>query len=234
MGQVTEPDSHNPVRKQQPQQRLELEYCYGYTTRSRQNLHYNAAGEVVYNAAALGVILDTQSNTQRFFGGGETADARRGNVNQEDGHSDDVLAVTVSLDRTIAVTGQNGPSPTVFAWDAETGEIMQRFTLPRGSMGVNGVSISADNRYVVAVDKSPKHVVHMFSMASGNTVNGWPRSGDMNTTYDISFSRRQGDYRFCTTGVRHVTFWDKEGKKRAGNAGRGSDRVSHAVNCWDE
>jgi len=56
----------------------------------------------------------------------------------------------------------------------------------------------------------------------------------IDTTYDISFSRRQGDYRFCTTGVRHVTFWDKEGKKRAGNAGRGSDRVSHAVNCWDE
>jgi len=60
---------------------------------------------VVYNAAALGVILDTKKNTQQFFGGGETADRRRLNINHENGHSDDVLAVSVSLDRKIAVTG---------------------------------------------------------------------------------------------------------------------------------
>jgi len=110
------------------------------------------------------------------------------------------------------------------------GEIIQRFELPRGSMGVNGVSISADNQYVVAVDKSTYHEVHMFSMATGRSVRNWPQKGDTNVTYDISFSLRQGDYRFCTTGVRHVYFWDNNGKKKGTTPGN----LSHCVNCWDE
>ena len=101
--------------------------------------------QVVYNAAALGIVLDLPSNTQTFFGGGETADKRRENKNREEGHSDDVLALTISADRTIAVSGQNGPSPTMFAWHSSSGDMIQRFELPRGAMGVNGVSISADN-----------------------------------------------------------------------------------------
>jgi len=77
MGQVAEPYEHNPVNKSKPDQSLELEYCYGYSVRSRQNVYFNAEGNAVYNAAALGVILETSSNTQTFFGGGETVDRRR-------------------------------------------------------------------------------------------------------------------------------------------------------------
>jgi len=88
-------------------------------------------------------------------------------------------------------------------------------------MGVNGVSISADNKFVVAVDKSPAHEVHLFSMNSGKLLS--TVKGDSNVTYDISFSQKQGDYRFCTTGVRHVYFWSKNGnsivKKRGIGAG---------------
>lgn len=41
---------------------------------------------------------------------------------------------------------------------------------------------------------------------------------------------KEGDYRFCTTGVRHVYFWDKNGTKKRGTGATGS----HCVNCWDE
>jgi len=40
-------------------------------------LFFNRQGNAVYNAAALGIILDYESNTQQFFGGGECKDARR-------------------------------------------------------------------------------------------------------------------------------------------------------------
>jgi microtubule-associated protein-like 6 len=87
-------------------------------------VYFNNEGSVVYNAAALGVILDPEDNTQKFFGGYETADRRRQNLNNEDGHSDDVLALSVSTDRTIAVSGQNGPSPTIFAWSTSDGSMI--------------------------------------------------------------------------------------------------------------
>jgi hypothetical protein len=58
IGQVAEPYEHNPINKNKPEQSLALEYVYGYSTRSRQNVYFNNQSEIVYNAAALGVILD--------------------------------------------------------------------------------------------------------------------------------------------------------------------------------
>ena len=71
-GQIVEPDEHNPVNNDQPAVQYDLEYVYGYRCAdSRQNVYWNSAGSAVYMTAALGVILDPQSNTQKFFGGGE-------------------------------------------------------------------------------------------------------------------------------------------------------------------
>ena len=42
-----------------PKVDLELEYCYGYRAKDmRNNLYYLSNGKVLYNAAALGVVLD--------------------------------------------------------------------------------------------------------------------------------------------------------------------------------
>ena len=72
IGQITEPANHNPVVNDKPDVTYELEYVYGYRSAdSRQNCWFNEAGQAVYMTAALGVILDPESNTQKFFGGGE-------------------------------------------------------------------------------------------------------------------------------------------------------------------
>lgn len=71
-GAVVEPADHPPVVKEKPEQGLELEYVYGYrSSDAKQNLYYNADGNLVYMVATLGVILDKGSNTQKFFGGCE-------------------------------------------------------------------------------------------------------------------------------------------------------------------
>jgi hypothetical protein len=55
--------------------------------------------------AALGVILDQGSNTQKFFGGGPV-DMRAKNVSSdENSHTDDITALTISSDRRFAATG---------------------------------------------------------------------------------------------------------------------------------
>lgn len=82
IGQLEEPTNHNPANSAKPDVSYELEYVYGYRSQdSRQNVYYNKAGEAVYMTACLGVILDHGSNTQKFFGGGEVNDERRGEQN---------------------------------------------------------------------------------------------------------------------------------------------------------
>lgn len=71
--------------------------------------------------AAVGVILDQSTNTQKYFGGGQV-DLRAKNVsNDNDSHTDDITALTISSDRNFAATGQVGSAPVAFLWDAQTG-----------------------------------------------------------------------------------------------------------------
>jgi hypothetical protein len=44
-----------------------LEHVYGYRCHDvRNNLRYTANGQLVYFAAAVGVVLNPQTNTQKF------------------------------------------------------------------------------------------------------------------------------------------------------------------------
>lgn len=71
--------------------------------------------------AALGVILDIGSNTQKFFGGGQVDNTSKQNANDDNGHTNDITALSVSQDRSTAVTGQVGSSPAAFTWDSSSG-----------------------------------------------------------------------------------------------------------------
>lgn len=63
-GAIKEPSSHNPPNPSPPDVRYDLEYVYGYRCEdSRQNLYFNQNGEAVYMTAALGVILNKDTNT---------------------------------------------------------------------------------------------------------------------------------------------------------------------------
>lgn len=72
LGQIIEPDQHNPINNDKPAVQYDLEYVYGYRCAdSKQNVYWNCQNQAVYMTAALGVVLDIGSNTQKFFGGGE-------------------------------------------------------------------------------------------------------------------------------------------------------------------
>ncbi len=47
-----------------PQVTLSIEYVYGYRAKDmRSNIWYLASGKILYNAAALGIVMDTEQNT---------------------------------------------------------------------------------------------------------------------------------------------------------------------------
>jgi microtubule-associated protein-like 6 len=55
----------------------------------------------VYNAAALGVIMNTKTKKQRYFCK----------------NNDDITAICVSQDGKMVATGEVGSKPSVFVWD---------------------------------------------------------------------------------------------------------------------
>ena len=59
---MIKPGENNP-----PNAELELEYIYGYRCHdTRNNIQFIPSGEIVYHAAAVGICLEPESNSQRF------------------------------------------------------------------------------------------------------------------------------------------------------------------------
>lgn len=111
LGQIAEPTNHNPVSMEKPDETYALDYVLGYRSAdSRQNVHYNKEGKVVYMTAALGVILDQtcEPQVQQFFGGGEVDNTAKNVANDDKAHTDDIMCLAMSECRSMCLTGQVG------------------------------------------------------------------------------------------------------------------------------
>lgn len=155
--------------------------------------------------AALGVILDASSNTQRFFGGGQVDNTAKNVANDENAHTDDITSITISTDREWAASGQVGSAPSAFVWNAKTGEKKQRFKLAKGARGVTAIAMSNDGKLVALVDISDDHNVYVYDVATGAPK--MKEKGDTNKIFDICFSAKPGDNTFATAGSKHIKFW---------------------------
>ena len=119
-------------------------------------------------AAALGVILDPQTNTMKVFGGNETKMCMKSDQDDSRTHSDDIISLDITPDRRTVVTGQVGKSPCVHVWDAETGEHKgATFKLKEGSRGVASLAVSPCQRYVACVDLHNDHHVVIYNIKRG-------------------------------------------------------------------
>jgi len=144
------------------------------------------------------------------------------------------MALDISNDRKKVVTGQIGRAPVMFTWDSETGKMINRFNLPKGSRGVNAVSFSEDGSMVACVDLSDAHNVYVFDAKNGTLV--WQAPGDTNKIFDVAFSNEPGSKAFCTVGVKHICMWDAEqgpGSKKKGLFGS-FEMTSFSCAMWDD
>jgi len=227
IGQITEPDNHNEINNEKPDTTYELEYVYGYRCAdSRQNVYFNCNGQPTYMTAALGVILDPASNTQKFFGGGEVESTAKNVANDLKHHTDDIMCVRVNDKRTTAVSGQVGSKPTIFKWDACTGDMQQRIKIAKGARGIQAVSVNAEG-WIAAVDLHNEHQVYCYD-PSGNMV--FKQAGSQSKILDICWDEKPGSTRFATAGKDHCCFWDssKPGEKKKGIFGGKGEMTSFA------
>ena len=158
--------------------------------------------------AALGVILDQDTNTQKFFGGGEVENTSKQTANDENGHTNDIMCIKVCNKRHVAATGQVGSRPTVFVWDASSGEKKARAKLDKGSRGVNAIAFSKDNNMVGLVDLHNDHHVYVYDFDGSSLNLKGKMKGSQNKIHDISFDKTTN--RFCTAGSKHIEFYDAD------------------------
>jgi microtubule-associated protein-like 6 len=191
MGAIKEPsppfyddkkNGHKP-----PKCALEIEYVYGYRTKDmRNNLYYLASGKVLYNAAALGIVLDLETNTQTFF----------------DKHEDDITAIDLSPDRTTVATGELGAKPNLFVWNADTKEVKCSF---KGKLtkGVIALAFSPSGKRLVGGAIDVDHYLAVFDVSGAGSV-VWTDKGGPDTIIDLRFTT---DDSFTTIGVKHYYCW---------------------------
>ena len=166
--------------------------------------------------AAVGVILDKNSNTQKFFGGSATSSSfmQRAGKRATQQHTDDIMALTISSDRRTCATGQVGSTPLVYIWDACSGLFKKQIKLPRGTRGVSALAFSLDGKHLAVADLHNDHNVYVFDSATGEQQ--FKDKGGPDRIFDIAWSKQPGDMRFVTAGIKHVKFWTpftEEGRK---------------------
>jgi microtubule-associated protein-like 6 len=191
-----------------PQVNLDLNYVFGYRAKDmRNNVRYLKNGNIVYNAAALGIVLDINTNEQKFF-----------NL-----HIDDITALAVHPDEVTVATGEIGPHPAIYIWSTNTMQAM--FTLKgclqKGIVNL-GFSKSGDKLVAVAVDVD--HMVAVYDTKIGALLGS--AKGDAALIVDIKF---KSDTEFVSVGPKHYKFWTINNKNLAsqkGNFGANCNMVS--------
>ena len=108
-------------------------------------MRLTAGGEVVYHAAALGIVLDPLTNSQRFF----------------ESHRDDIHGFDINPEGTLAVSGEIGPKPRLCLWSTETMECIDETRQPLVK-GIKHVAWSKDGKLVGCSDMSDDHNIAIF------------------------------------------------------------------------
>ena len=174
VGALAEPTNHAPVNLKEPDENYALEYAYGYKKENvKQNLFYNFENNIVYMTAALGVVLDPKTNTQKFFGGIPRSSGSKMNASQSLQHIDDILCLDVASDKKIVATGEVGPNPNIFIWNSQNCKLhtdKSKTRLPKGSRGVSAIAFSNDIKYIAAADLSDNHNIYVIEVNTGKTV----------------------------------------------------------------
>eukprot|EP00937_MAST-01D_sp_MAST-1D-sp2_P003926 g3926.t1 len=178
-----------------PDTALELEWVHGYNANScRNNLRYTVKGEIVYSAAALGVVLNAEEHKQRFA----------------NDHCDEINCFAVHNVRspkpdTLVATGEVGRRPKVCVWSTETMEVLSVLTGLQQN-GVTHVDFSPDGEQLVTVGNDDGHSVAVYAWRTRVRL-----FSAVSTPEKVLDCRFIGDGAFASCGVGHMIFWSQRG-----------------------
>ena len=147
-------EMENPEK---PNFELKLDYVHGCRIEDVRNaVKYNKQGEIMYPAAAVGVIGRPSDRSQQFC---------------VDGHKGDIVALTVSACGGYVATGNVGLEVTVCVWDALTGKLVKMMKRVH-KRGVACLAFSKDGRFLASVGHDENHTVAVYESLSGDWSGG--------------------------------------------------------------
>ena len=154
--------------------------------------------------AAVGIMLDQETNTQKIFGGKEV---KAGMHTGRAFHNDDITTLTVSRDRSLVATGQVGSRPVLIVWNSVDLSPVQRIVLPKGSRAIKSLAFNSDATLVACSDEHNDHYVRIYNVESGKLV--FEHQSGSSKLYDMDFSPTEDT--LAVVGHKRILFYFGDG-----------------------
>ena len=191
------------MQSQAPRVNLRLKYAYGYKAKNcKNNVAYLKDGCIVYNTAALGIVQNTENNTQRYF----------------NWHTGEIISVAFHPDGIKVATGERKDKPSIHVWDSTTCNKIMSFQ-GQLEVGIKCLAYSYTGDYLVAIDMSPYHVLAVYD--ANNAILLGISKTDRANILDIAF---QEENVLITVGVKHYMLWKISNKCLTSRKGIFGDR----------
>ncbi|MBN3292456.1 EMAL3 protein, partial [Polypterus senegalus] len=191
--------NYENLRVEQPTEKLDLEWAYGYRGRDcRSNLYLLPSGEVVYFIACVVVLYHIDDQTQRHYLK----------------HTDCVRCLAVHPDKVRVATGQTAGvdkdgkplQPFVHIWSSSTLLTLQQIGLGCFERGVGSISFSyADfGSLLCVVDDSNEHMLSVWDWNKGIKLTEIKSTNE--AVFAVEFNPADSN-NIISCGKSHVYFW---------------------------
>lgn len=186
-----------------PQEKLQLEWVYGYRGRDcRSNLYYLPTGEVIYFTAAVVVLYNVEEQTQRHYLG----------------HTDDVKCLAIHPDKIRIASGQvagherKEGKPHVRIWDSVSLNTLSVLGLGDFDRAVCCISFSTldKGQLLVAVDEANEHAISVWDLSRDRPHKITETKSSTEPVLGVEFHPSDKGS-IVTCGKGQITFWTLEG-----------------------
>ncbi|KAJ6240191.1 echinoderm microtubule-associated protein-like elp-1 [Anaeramoeba flamelloides] len=166
---------------------FELEFVYGYNGDDRNNIYCTKNKEVIFYAAAIGIVYNLETKKQKFFLG----------------HSQSITCLAVHPNRKVVATAQAGPTPMILIWDTKT--CTQLACLPvQNQDGIASISFAKKSTLIVTVGLDSNHTVSLWDWNQERLLSSAVGAGTK--SLNLQFVGNRNDL-FVVTGINHIQFW---------------------------
>lgn len=182
---------------------VKLNYVHGYRSRDcKNNIRYLNDGSIAYHAATLGIVLDKDTNTQRFF-------------NQ---HTSAILAIAFHPDGIRLATGDLSPKPEIYIWNSTTCSQLAKFS---GHLenGIRSLAYSPSGDRLAAVDMNDYHMLAIYD--TSNAILVALSKIDLTLVLQVVFKTED---QLVTVGPNHFMFWQSNNKSLTSKKGNFKDK----------